>query len=318
MILYLAFLAAAGVTIPLAAGMRKRFRYSFLHSLFYLVLFYSLANFFSIVWNNVLIDVLKLTESDVQSVIYFILQNLFLLMPIFLLLIYSLIRTFLEMKGRTFSPRWRRVYWAAGGFFLLMKVVALVQYLKSPVFTPFQKYSHWIFWYLVKTALIAVPLVIFLLKSRLTGERVRQGVRGFSIYYLSGTGSVAALYVVPGGDFFESLLTIVLLIPPLLFLKRRLKQDLVENAGPIEETGGMEAFFRQSDVTRREGEIIMLVARGKSNSEIADLLFLSEQTIKQHVHNIYRKLEVKNRVQLSNLVRNSLDPDPPVSVSEKK
>jgi DNA-binding CsgD family transcriptional regulator len=306
LILYVAVIVTAGISILLAAGMRKKFHQPFLNSLFYLVLFFNLASFFSIVWNNVLIDVLKLTESDTQSVIYFLLQNLFLLIPIYMILIYFLLKTIIELGGRTFLPRWRRIYWAAGGFFILVKVFTLAQYLKSPVFTPFQKYSHWVFWYMVKAALIMVPLLIFLLKRRLAGERVRDGVRGFGILYFGGMGSVTVLYFVKGGDFFESLLTILLIVPPLLFLDRQLKYDLTENAGSIEGTGSMAAFFKKSNITKREGEIIKLVARGKSNGEIADLLYLSEQTIKQHVHNIYRKLDVKNRVQLSNLVRNSL------------
>ena len=44
--------------------------------------------------------------------------------------------------------------------------------------------------------------------------------------------------------------------------------------------------------------------RGYSNSEIEKRLYISLETVKKHVSNIYRKLGVKNRVQLSNLVQN--------------
>ena len=56
----------------------------------------------------------------------------------------------------------------------------------------------------------------------------------------------------------------------------------------------------------REAEIVDLVMRGYSNHEIEKLLFISLETVKKHVSNIYRKLDVKNRVQLSNLVQNRL------------
>jgi DNA-binding NarL/FixJ family response regulator len=46
--------------------------------------------------------------------------------------------------------------------------------------------------------------------------------------------------------------------------------------------------------------------RGYSNHEIEKRLFISLETVKKHVSNIYRKLDVKNRVQLSNLVQNRL------------
>jgi NarL family two-component system response regulator LiaR len=51
------------------------------------------------------------------------------------------------------------------------------------------------------------------------------------------------------------------------------------------------------DLTEREAEILCLVARGKSNREIADLLSLSEQTIKNRLSAIYPKLKVANRAE---------------------
>ena len=50
-------------------------------------------------------------------------------------------------------------------------------------------------------------------------------------------------------------------------------------------------------LTRRESEIIELVQTGMSNPEMASTLFVSEQTIKFHLSNIYRKLGVGNRTQ---------------------
>jgi DNA-binding NarL/FixJ family response regulator len=50
-------------------------------------------------------------------------------------------------------------------------------------------------------------------------------------------------------------------------------------------------------LTRREGEIVELVQTGMSNAEMANTLFVTEQTIKFHLSNIYRKLGVSNRTQ---------------------
>lgn len=52
-------------------------------------------------------------------------------------------------------------------------------------------------------------------------------------------------------------------------------------------------------LTERETEIMCLVAAGMSNRQIADKLVLSPGTVKIHVHNIYSKLGVKNRVDLT-------------------
>ena len=52
-------------------------------------------------------------------------------------------------------------------------------------------------------------------------------------------------------------------------------------------------------LTRREVEILRLVAEGHSNSQVASLLWVTEQTVKFHLSNIYRKLEVANRTEAS-------------------
>ena len=52
-------------------------------------------------------------------------------------------------------------------------------------------------------------------------------------------------------------------------------------------------------LTRREIEILRLVADGRSNAELARVLWVTEQTVKFHLTNIYRKLGVGNRTEAS-------------------
>ena len=56
---------------------------------------------------------------------------------------------------------------------------------------------------------------------------------------------------------------------------------------------------KPADLTARELEILQLVAEGLSNSEMARRLWVTEQTVKFHLSNIYRKLDVANRTQAS-------------------
>jgi DNA-binding NarL/FixJ family response regulator len=64
----------------------------------------------------------------------------------------------------------------------------------------------------------------------------------------------------------------------------------VEKAEPAGDTCGL---------TRRELEILRLVAEGHSNAEMAKMLWVTEQTVKFHLSNIYRKLDVSNRTAAS-------------------
>ncbi|HEY3111372.1 MAG TPA: response regulator transcription factor [Chloroflexota bacterium] len=52
----------------------------------------------------------------------------------------------------------------------------------------------------------------------------------------------------------------------------------------------------------REQEVLKLVAEGKSNREIADALYISESTVRSHLHNILSKLNLTNRVQAAAFV----------------
>jgi DNA-binding NarL/FixJ family response regulator len=65
-------------------------------------------------------------------------------------------------------------------------------------------------------------------------------------------------------------------------------------------------------LTRRELEILRLVAEGHSNAQLARMLWVTEQTVKFHLSNIYRKLEVANRTEASRWAqRNGLLQDAP-------
>lgn len=57
-------------------------------------------------------------------------------------------------------------------------------------------------------------------------------------------------------------------------------------------------------LTRREMELLQLLCSGKSNQELADTLFVSINTVKTHLKNLYLKLGVNNRAEIISLVRN--------------
>ncbi|MBY0433472.1 MAG: LuxR C-terminal-related transcriptional regulator [Cyclobacteriaceae bacterium] len=58
-----------------------------------------------------------------------------------------------------------------------------------------------------------------------------------------------------------------------------------------------EAELHRLGISKREHEVLELMARGLSNQEIADRLFVSLNTIKTHISNLFLKLEVGRRTQ---------------------
>ncbi|MFF0311698.1 response regulator [Streptosporangium sp. NPDC004379] len=71
---------------------------------------------------------------------------------------------------------------------------------------------------------------------------------------------------------------------------------------PGRERAGRTGPARERDalpdgLTRREGEVLRLIAEGRSNAEIAAALFISEATVKTHVNNLFAKIGARDRAQ---------------------
>jgi len=49
-------------------------------------------------------------------------------------------------------------------------------------------------------------------------------------------------------------------------------------------------------LTKREYEVLQLLAKGMTRDEIAKKLFISEETVKMHIKNLYKKIKAKNRI----------------------
>jgi DNA-binding NarL/FixJ family response regulator len=88
-------------------------------------------------------------------------------------------------------------------------------------------------------------------------------------------------------------------------LPSTLRQVLDGNVWSTAETGPEhdDAGAKALGLTEREGAILQAVARGLSNEEIAKELWVTQQTVKFHLTNIYRKLGAKNRTQASRIAQ---------------
>jgi DNA-binding NarL/FixJ family response regulator len=78
---------------------------------------------------------------------------------------------------------------------------------------------------------------------------------------------------------------------------RRLLEAFADHL-PDPSTGRSPTDQRLAQLTDREREVLVQVARGHSNAEIADLLTVSEKTVKTHVGRILAKLDLRDRVQV--------------------
>lgn len=94
------------------------------------------------------------------------------------------------------------------------------------------------------------------------------------------------------GVFTEERIELVILLAGLMIYSD--VQHSVNERGHLKDE---EYLFLTYTLTKREIEVINLIAAGLSNKEIARKLDLTVNTVKTHIKNLYGKLQVNNRVQ---------------------
>jgi len=112
-------------------------------------------------------------------------------------------------------------------------------------------------------------------------DAMKAGASGFLLKDAGREQLVAAIRTVAAGD--------ALLAPRIT---RRLVEDYVRRPRPGEGTPPELA-----NLSDREVEVLRLVARGRSNAEIAAELYVSDTTVKTHVAHIMQKLRLRDRIQ---------------------
>jgi len=113
-------------------------------------------------------------------------------------------------------------------------------------------------------------------------DALRAGASGFLLKDTPPEELVAAVRVVAAGD--------ALLAPSVT---RRLVAEFARSAPPVPASPPPAL----DDLTDREREVLTLVARGRSNAEIATELYVGETTVKTHVGRVLMKLGLRDRVQ---------------------
>ena len=114
-------------------------------------------------------------------------------------------------------------------------------------------------------------------------EAIRSGAQGYLVKRLAPKDWISYLHGVLDGETPISKDIASRLLAE--FKGRADQQQNVENINP--------------GLTARESEILKLVSQGATNREIAGQLFISENTVKNHLKNIMAKLHIRNRTQLA-------------------
>ena len=109
------------------------------------------------------------------------------------------------------------------------------------------------------------------------------GAKGYILKNTEPEELIQAIFHIAQGGVIISPLMAAKLLTEFKYLGAQVERE------PAQETN--------ADLSPREGEVLKLVAQGATNKEIADSLFISENTVKTHLRNIMEKLHLVNRSQ---------------------
>lgn len=128
-----------------------------------------------------------------------------------------------------------------------------------------------------------LPLLVLTSYSQpaLIARLIASGVQGYCVKGIAAETLILALQSVAlGASWWDASAT--------QMIQSGLKQAALPESEPSNETRGL---------TQREQEVLALIAKGKSNSEIAQILYITPGTVRVHVHTILHKLGVRDRTQ---------------------
>jgi two-component system nitrate/nitrite response regulator NarL len=120
-------------------------------------------------------------------------------------------------------------------------------------------------------------------------EAVRQGCCGIVAKQTSTEVLLKSIRKVHAGEYWLDRMTTANVI------RRLAKKKQAANA-PSSRLGVRD---QSTALSTREREIVILIAQGFKNKEMAERMFISEQTVKNHLHNIFDKLGVSDRLELA-------------------
>lgn len=195
------------------------------------------------------------------------------------------------------SDRSRR-YGAISAFASLIIPFVMLALTGEPV-------SSMIFWCLDYFIFAYLSVYRILLFSDLAKERNAVWLAGFGLLFgrlgdAAGTGLYMLLQMLLPGNTVVLVTAAALLFILSVFVFFQLYQRLYAPTliRQRSEQEVFELFAKKHDLTGRERTILRMVLDGQSNGQIAEQLFLTESTVKYHIHNLLQKTACKNRREL--------------------
>jgi len=237
-------------------------------------------------------------------------------------IVYSLFAIVRGFGGRRLSGTFDRWFGTAAG-------LVFASYIVTSLLPRETMLWRWIARTQIVVFLLGVLAILGVLISLVSHVRKiqdsaeRKTVLSFGLSYLV----IYALFVITSGlpdavQFPPNALALLAInLFPLIWFRKPFAEAYATTAASGEDREALEQFSRTRGLTPREGAILELILRGKSNAQIEKELFISIHTVKNHITSIHQKLGVRSRWQLISLFhagrKTRPSAEPPVLETER-
>jgi len=294
-------LVAGFYAIVLLSGMRKKYQIEFLNGFFYYQILLFLFGLYGILGNLAVQQILLKVDPKESNLGAIALFFPFFGVPFIVAAWYLLIKMASELLNKKVHQLVAIVYFimATTAFLVYGRYMQKMPNLDYHSFTKKLIFVFCIIDFSVAIYFFIITL-IHSLKEKIATQKVYVVRFGFIVALLAILRSVSMYFA--DYHFIIGLYFLLLFFAGNLSIVLLTKVNLTSKSTEYKTITTEQAdIYIKYGISNREKDIIREICKGKTNQQIADDLFISLQTVKDHTYNIFRKVDVKNRVQLSKI-----------------
>ncbi|HDS08500.1 MAG TPA: hypothetical protein ENO05_12840 [Bacteroides sp.] len=312
LILLLIAVIAGAISVFLSFRLMKRYPLPHVNSYFYYLVFLFIFGVYGLTGSGILgftLTRMGIEERTIQSAR---LIAVFLGIPFLVLSKYMLLRSFLEYFRKKIPSLFTIPYFMAGMAALVLYGVFVIRFSRfnQGDVALLIKLQRWVFIGFLFLTYFAGWVLTQCLSNETTWLYEKRFIRNLGTTYLLYMAICCNMFLfLNRHPVFPVVFLFFFLgwhLIPILFLNLHLgKHHAPATSLYPDFESKLEAFSGKYDISNREREVVQLICKGYTNQEISESLFISLQTVKDHVHHIFVKTGVRNRVQLTNLIRSA-------------
>ena len=281
-------------------------KYSICTSIGYLLLFFYLyAN------TNLTEGLMTLPIDSVRNLI----ELFYILIGIGL--IYYMLSALMSFRNLSLSKRWKLAIWILILFLIIVFLSKFLLREENILFNAFNLFLNNLYYLILIVEVIMLIASLFFWKKN--DKRANKQIsRSFSLFYLSRYVIIFLGILILSKYEMSGLVTYAIIfsspvvanIMPFIWARFFFLRYAEEMQKQLSKTIDVDSICKEFKISNREREVIQLILKGKNNHEIEEALFISYHTVKNHISNIFRKLNVRTKHDLIYLFMKQLKDSP--------